>query len=353
MRRGWVLALLALASGVVSVALAVAVNVATGGVLPPALRPLAVWAWPAVGAGAVAAAGLALWQQRLQLPAAPSTAVATDPAPRLTPAQLPPEVADFTGREADEAALRAAIAGGARVVAIAGPPGVGKSTLANRLAHLLRAAYPDGQLYVNLGAGRGDPMSTDEALARFLATLGDAEPAPYGDTEALTARYRTLVADRRLLVVLDDAQDADQVRPLLPAGPRCAAIVTSRPLPADLPEAVAFELAPLATADAWCCWPASADRTAARPTRRPPRRWSGPAVGCRWRSGWRARAPPGPGWRWPTSPGGWRTNGPGWTNSTSAPGPSAPRSAPPTRTWPRGTAACCVGSAPSRAGSSP
>jgi tetratricopeptide (TPR) repeat protein len=246
MRRGRVLGLLALASGVVSVTLAVAVNVATGGVLPPGLRPLAAWAWPAVGVGAAAATGLALWQQRLQLPEPPRP----DAASRPTPAQLPPMVADFTGREADEAALRASIAGGARVVAIAGPPGVGKSTLANRLAHLLREEHPDGQLYVNLGAGRGDPLPPDEALARFLAALGDADPAPYGDVEALAARYRSLVAGRRLLVVLDDAHDAGQVRPLLPAGPHCLTVVTSRPLPADLPEAASYELAPLGTADA-------------------------------------------------------------------------------------------------------
>ncbi|MFF7209100.1 tetratricopeptide repeat protein [Streptomyces sp. NPDC008238] len=250
MGRGWVLGLLALASGVVSVALAVAVNVATGGVLPPALRPLAGWAWPAVGAGAVAAAGLALWQQRLQLPVPAPTTAPADPPPPLTPAQLPSEVADFTGRETDEASPRAAFAGGARVVAVAGPPGVGKSTLANRLAHVLRERCPDGRLYVNLGAGRGDPMPPDEALARFLAALGDTEPAPYGDAEALAARYRSMVPDRRLLVVLDDAHDAAQVRPLLPAGPRCLAIVTSRPLQADLPEAVTYELAPLGTADA-------------------------------------------------------------------------------------------------------
>ncbi|MFF3562707.1 ATP-binding protein [Streptomyces sp. NPDC002574] len=252
MRRGWVLGGLALTSGLVSALLAVAVNVATGGVLPSGLRWLAPWSWPLVGLGTLAAAGLAVWQQRLQT----SEAVRVGPpVPRPpVPAQLPPLVADFTGRERDLAALRAAVAGGARVVAVAGPPGVGKSTLANRLAHEVRQHYPDGQLYVNLGAGRGDPMPPDTALARFLRALGDDEPDRSGgdgaDADALTDRYRSLMADRRALVVLDDARDADQVRPLLPAGAHCLTIVTSRPLPADLPEAAAHELAALGPDDA-------------------------------------------------------------------------------------------------------
>ncbi|MFJ4846800.1 MULTISPECIES: ATP-binding protein [unclassified Streptomyces] len=247
MRRGWVLGGLALTSGLVSALLAVAVNVATGGVLPPGLRWLAPWSWPLVGVGTLAAAGLAVWQQRLQT----AEAAPADPSPRRpVPGQLPPLVADFTGREADLAALRTAVAGGARVVAVAGAPGVGKSTLANRLAHELRQDYPDGQLYVNLGAGRGDPMPPETALARFLGALGDDDPDRVGDTDTLAARYRSLMADRRVLVVLDDARDADQVRPLLPAGARCLTIVTSRPLPADLPEAAAHELAALGTDDA-------------------------------------------------------------------------------------------------------
>ncbi|MFD3457184.1 ATP-binding protein [Streptomyces sp. NPDC058691] len=248
MRRGWVLGALALTSGLVSALLAVAVNVATGGVLPSGLRRLAPWSWPLVGVGTLAAAGLAIWQQRLQAAEAAPTG---PPAPRApVPAQLPPLVADFTGRQRDLAALRTAVASGARVVAVAGPPGVGKSTLANRLAHELRQDYPDGQLYVNLGAGRGDPMPPETALARFLRALGGEEPDRSGGADALTDRYRSLMADRRVLVVLDDARDADQVRPLLPAGTRCLTIVTSRPLPADLPEAAAHELAALGTDDA-------------------------------------------------------------------------------------------------------
>lgn len=149
------------------------------------------------------------------------------PTTRVTPAQVPADVAGFTGRHAllrqlDE--LRAAT-----IVTIAGTPGVGKTALAIHWAHRVRDRFGDGQLYVNLrGHAAGEPLRPIDALARFLHALGvPAEQVPT-DVEEAAALYRSVLADRRMLVLLDDAHHPDQVRPLLPGAPGSLVLVTSR-----------------------------------------------------------------------------------------------------------------------------
>ncbi|WP_018349645.1 AfsR/SARP family transcriptional regulator [Longispora albida] len=154
------------------------------------------------------------------------------PVPVVVPRQLPP-VPPLTGRADDLAAiLRAARAGGA-LIAVDGTGGVGKSTLALHAAHRLAGDFPGGQLYIDLqGAHAGlPPVEPGEALGRFLRAFGD--PGVLGDTTAAAAeeaagRFRTLLAGRRVLIVLDNAASAAQVRPLLTSAPQCAVIVTSR-----------------------------------------------------------------------------------------------------------------------------
>ncbi|KOV89779.1 tetratricopeptide repeat protein [Nocardia sp. NRRL S-836] len=146
------------------------------------------------------------------------------PGPRQLPADLP----DFVGRaEEIEAALRSR----APVLAITGPPGVGKTSLAVHVAHRLSDAHPDGQLHVNLRAfSESEPVTAEQALSRFLRALGaDQVPA---SLDAQTDLYGQLTAGLRLLVVIDNAT-ADLVAPLLPAGPGSRVIVTSR---TDLPD---------------------------------------------------------------------------------------------------------------------
>jgi DNA-binding SARP family transcriptional activator len=157
---------------------------------------------------------------------APSALPSPGPA-GLVPRQLPPDVGAFTGRAAEIAAAREAIPG--RVLAIAGPGGVGKSALAVHLAHRLSHLFPDGQLYVDLqGAAPGlRPLEPLDALGRFLRALGSRDGDPRTVAEA-SAAFRALAAPRRLLVVLDNARDAGQVRPLLPAGQQTAVLITSR-----------------------------------------------------------------------------------------------------------------------------
>jgi tetratricopeptide (TPR) repeat protein len=119
-----------------------------------------------------------------------------------------------------------------RVVAvcvIAGTAGVGKTSLALHWSHQVQDRFPDGQLYVNLrGYDPGQPLTALEALHRFLSALGVPVTAAPPDTEAAAALYRSLLANRRMLIVLDNAATAAQVRPLLPGDSRCLAIVTSR-----------------------------------------------------------------------------------------------------------------------------
>jgi tetratricopeptide (TPR) repeat protein len=243
-RRGQVALLLVLTSGLFSVLLAVAVNVATGGRLPGSLAPYAWLAWPAVGALAVAGGLLALWQQRLA-DHSPSTVERPAPAPVRVPAprpaeppgELPAAPVSF-GLTEDLAAVDRALAGGARVVVLAAAPGTGKTSLALQAAHGARARYPDGQLYASLRGASAQPVPPEAVLARFLDVLGRPEDERRGGVEELAARFRSAAADRKLLVLLDDAADAAQVRPLLAGGAGCLTIVTSRRLLADLPGAV-------------------------------------------------------------------------------------------------------------------
>ncbi|GAA1640970.1 BTAD domain-containing putative transcriptional regulator [Saccharothrix algeriensis] len=161
-------------------------------------------------------------------PAAPTRPGVDAPPPpeRLTPRSLPPRVRGFVGRGAELAALTAA----AGPVVITGPAGVGKTSLAVDWAHDAAPRFPDGQLYVDLRGFEpsGAVMTPDEAVRGFLAALGVAPDRVPAQPDARVALYRSLLAERAVLVVLDNARDADQARPLLPAGPRCLAVVTSR-----------------------------------------------------------------------------------------------------------------------------
>jgi tetratricopeptide (TPR) repeat protein len=169
-------------------------------------------------------------------PAEPDRA-STPPPTGSAPAQLPASVADFTGRRdalrqlddipvagsgtSDQSALTIAV--------IAGAAGVGKTALAVHWAHSVRDRFPDGQLFVDLrGYAPGQPLASIEALTRFLSALGcDPSRVPV-DPERAAELYRTMLADRRVLVVLDNARSAQQIRPLLPGNPACLVLVTCR-----------------------------------------------------------------------------------------------------------------------------
>jgi DNA-binding SARP family transcriptional activator/tetratricopeptide (TPR) repeat protein len=149
------------------------------------------------------------------------------------PCHLPPDIADFTGREAEVESLCGSLTGtGARgataIVTVAGRAGVGKTALAVHVAHRLRETFPDGRLYVDLHGADARPLDPDEALARFLVALGVPARALPAGLEERAELFRTLSASRRMLVILDDAAGEHQIRSLLPGGPRCAVLVTSR-----------------------------------------------------------------------------------------------------------------------------
>ncbi|MFC7586487.1 helix-turn-helix domain-containing protein [Nonomuraea antimicrobica] len=146
------------------------------------------------------------------------------------PRQLPADVAAFVGRGRELTALeRHEHPNTAAVTTIDGMAGVGKTALAVHAAHRLAPRFPDGQLFLNLHGHTGAvPVEPGDALARLLLALDVPDRRIPCDVEDRAALYRGVVADRRVLIVLDDASDADQVRPLLPAGPGCRLIVTGR-----------------------------------------------------------------------------------------------------------------------------
>jgi DNA-binding SARP family transcriptional activator len=172
----------------------------------------------------------------------PALAEAERPRSVPVPAQLPADVADFTGR-GDQVkhlcdVLSSASAdddpGVVRIALVAGSGGLGKTSLAVHAAHRVGASFPDGQLYVDLLGATPQPLPAADVLARFLRDLGvDGREIPVDEDER-AARYRSVLAGRRILVVLDNARDAAQVRPLLPGSASCAVLVTTRSRMPDL-----------------------------------------------------------------------------------------------------------------------
>jgi DNA-binding SARP family transcriptional activator len=201
------------------------------------------------------------------------------PAPAVVPRQLPAPVRHFVGR-ADELKLLTSLLDPARaeepetmvISAIGGTAGVGKTALALRWAHQVADRFPDGQLYVNLRGfdPSAAPVTPADAIRRFLTALrepGDPVPA---DDEASAALYRSLLAGRRMLIVLDNARDAGQVRPLLPGSPGCLVLVTSRSQLASLiavegAHPVALDVLTESDANELLARRIGAERTAAEP----------------------------------------------------------------------------------------
>ncbi|MFF9852548.1 AfsR/SARP family transcriptional regulator [Streptomyces litmocidini] len=138
----------------------------------------------------------------------------------------------------------------ARAVVISGMGGVGKTALAMHVAHRVREAFPDGALYADLrGYGAGGARTAHELLARFLSDLGVHQDALPEDTDDRALLFRSALAERRVLLVLDNARNAAHVAPLLPAGGHSAALITSRQLLADLPRSARVTLSPLPESD--------------------------------------------------------------------------------------------------------
>ncbi|MER8187895.1 BTAD domain-containing putative transcriptional regulator [Kitasatospora sp. NPDC094015] len=224
----------------------------------------------------------AAYREVLAQPAAPAPEVTRPPAPQASrppapqafrpPAQLPRDIPDFTGRREQvrrllELLTPAAGGGPAGVVAVSGAGGLGKTTLAVHGAHRAAADFPDGQLYMDLRGVQATPATPGDVLACLLRDLGEPEERIPASEDSRAARYRSLLADRRVLVVLDNARDAAQVRPLLPGSAGSAVLVTSRRRLGGLTGAVHLGLGTLAEPEAYELFAALAgrDRVAAEP----------------------------------------------------------------------------------------
>ncbi|MEV4840390.1 BTAD domain-containing putative transcriptional regulator [Nonomuraea sp. NPDC049486] len=154
------------------------------------------------------------------------------PGPPLPPVcLLPYDLPDFTGRQAELDRITTVLSAEADItstVAICGMPGVGKTALAVRAGHLLRSRFPDGQLFADVNGPDGRPAEVAQVLGRWLRVLGEQPNAIPDGQQERAELLRARLAGRRVLIVLDNVADAGQIQSLLPTGPSCAAILTSR-----------------------------------------------------------------------------------------------------------------------------
>ncbi|MFJ6834171.1 BTAD domain-containing putative transcriptional regulator [Streptomyces sp. NPDC091209] len=190
---------------------------------------------------------------RAAQPAPGAPGAVPDPAPgedgrAVVPRQLPLDTADFVGHRHLVAQAEAVLTNtspdrATGIVVVTGFSGIGKSTFAARVAHrLAESHFPDGQLYCQLRGGRADPVDPREVLGRFLRALGLPGPAIPDSLEERGEVYRSMLAARRILVVLDDAAGEEQIFPLLPGSRSCGVLVTSRTRLTALPGAYQITL---------------------------------------------------------------------------------------------------------------
>lgn len=182
-----------------------------------------------------------------------STSVPSDFRPAQVPVRLPPDLADFVGR-ADLVYELTDVLEAAEprpVVAIIGMGGIGKTTLAVHLAHRVREHYPDGLLYLDLGGLDEHPRSAETLLATALRSIGVRPGELPSDLQERMDLWRTRIADKRMLLVLDNARDVDQLTPLLPGAGAAAALITSRSNLAELFGARLVPLDVLTADEAW------------------------------------------------------------------------------------------------------
>ena len=206
-----------------------------------------------------------------------STVARSAEQPVVRPAQLPADLAAFAGRRPEVARVVEMLDTHLRdrttmpIVLIDGMPGAGKTALAVHCAHALAERFPDGQLYVNLrGFGPGEAVSPTEALRGFLKAFGVPVQRIPADLDGQAAIYRSLLASNRVLIVLDNARDDAQVRPLLPGAAGCAVIATSRNrlsslVASDGAQVLTLDVFPPGDARAALAVRLGADRVAAEP----------------------------------------------------------------------------------------
>ncbi|NDK27184.1 AfsR family transcriptional regulator [Streptomyces sp. TR1341] len=225
--------------------------------------------------GRILAGDQSLTPRLLEEPLATGPRTPTAPPTAPVPAEIPAAPRDFTGRTEAVGRLvkwltshhEARPVGASDIITVTGAGGVGKSALALHAAGLTRGGFPDGQLYANLRGSGAEPARPAEVLTRFLRSLGMPPSAVPTDLDELACCYRTMLAERRVLVVLDDAADTEQVRPLLPGTGANSVLVTSRSHLADLESASRLHLRGLAEEEARELFGriAGADRLASNP----------------------------------------------------------------------------------------